>query len=81
MEEQAEKMNRVVKAVADKEGKYLTFTLAGEEYGIDRLAEVALRYRDRPAVALIEELHQDLRRFVGASVQEDDLTALVIKRV
>ena len=29
-----EKIDQVVKAMADKEGKYLTFTLAGEEYGI-----------------------------------------------
>jgi purine-binding chemotaxis protein CheW len=29
-----EKMDQAVKAMADKEGKYLTFTLAEEEYGI-----------------------------------------------
>jgi purine-binding chemotaxis protein CheW len=29
-----EKINQAVKAMADKEGKYLTFTLAEEEYGI-----------------------------------------------
>jgi len=28
------KIDQAVKAMADKEGKYLTFTLAGEEYGI-----------------------------------------------
>jgi len=27
-------MNQAVKAMVDKEGKYLTFSLAGEEYGI-----------------------------------------------
>ncbi len=27
-------MDKAVEAIADKEGKYLTFTLAGEEYGI-----------------------------------------------
>lgn len=30
----AEKMDQAVKAMADREGKYLTFTMAGEEYGI-----------------------------------------------
>ena len=30
----AETMDQAVKAMADKEGKYLTFSLAGEEYGI-----------------------------------------------
>jgi purine-binding chemotaxis protein CheW len=34
MTETAEKMDQAVKAMADKEGKYLTFTLADEEYGI-----------------------------------------------
>ena len=34
MSETAEKMDQAVKAMADKEGKYLTFTLADEEYGI-----------------------------------------------
>jgi purine-binding chemotaxis protein CheW len=34
MAELADKMNQAVKAMADREGKYLTFTLANEEYGI-----------------------------------------------
>ena len=34
MSETAEKMDQAVKAMADKEGKYLTFSLAEEEYGI-----------------------------------------------
>ena len=34
MEELAEKMDQTVKAMADKEGKYLTFALKEEEYGI-----------------------------------------------
>ncbi len=34
MAELAETMDQAVKAMAEREGKYLTFTLAGEEYGI-----------------------------------------------
>jgi len=34
MAELAEKMDQAVKAMAEKEGKYLTFTMANEEYGI-----------------------------------------------
>lgn len=34
MTESTKTMNRVVKTIADKEGKYLTFTMADEEYGI-----------------------------------------------
>jgi purine-binding chemotaxis protein CheW len=35
MSEVAETMNQAVKAMADREGKYLTFTLANEDYGIE----------------------------------------------
>jgi len=34
MPEITKTMNQAVKVMADKEGKYLTFSLAGEEYGI-----------------------------------------------
>ncbi len=34
MTESTETMDQAVKAMADREGKYLTFTLADEEYGI-----------------------------------------------
>lgn len=34
MAEAAEKMNTAIDAMVDREGKYLTFTLADEEYGI-----------------------------------------------
>ena len=34
MGNEIEAMDQAVKAMSDKEGKYLTFSLAGEEYGI-----------------------------------------------
>ena len=34
MEEQTRTINQAVKAMVNREGKYLTFSLAGEEYGI-----------------------------------------------
>jgi len=34
MAELAEKMDQAVKAMVDREGKYLTFSMANEEYGI-----------------------------------------------
>ncbi len=34
MSEEERKMNPAVKAIAEREGKYLTFSLADEEYGI-----------------------------------------------
>ncbi len=37
MAELAEKMDQVVKVMTEREGKYLTFTLAEEEYGISIL--------------------------------------------
>ncbi len=35
MTELAEKMDQAVKVMADREGKYLTFSMADEEYGIE----------------------------------------------
>ena len=40
MAELAEAMNQAVKVMADREGKYLTFALGEEEYGI----AASLRY-------------------------------------
>jgi len=37
MSNQIEVMNQVIKAMADREGKYLTFTLADEEYGVSTM--------------------------------------------
>jgi len=37
MIQEKEKMSQAVKVMADKEGKYLTFSLASEEYGISIL--------------------------------------------
>jgi len=34
MTDETKTMNQAVKAMTEKEGKYLTFTLADEEYGI-----------------------------------------------
>ncbi len=34
MEELAETMDQAINVMADREGKYLTFSLANEEYGI-----------------------------------------------
>jgi len=34
MADETKAMSQAVRAIADKEGKYLTFTLGGEEYGI-----------------------------------------------
>jgi len=34
MENHAETMDQAVKVMKDREGKYLTFFLAGEEYGM-----------------------------------------------
>lgn len=35
MEKTIETLNKSVRAISDREGKYLTFILAGEEYGIE----------------------------------------------
>ncbi len=52
----------------------------GEEFGLERL-EVALRAaRDLPAAEIISSLHAAVTEFAGDTEQDDDLTAVVLKR-
>lgn len=54
---------------------------AGEQFGIERL-EAALRAsRDLGAAEIIARMYASVREFVQDAPQEDDLTAVVIKRV
>jgi sigma-B regulation protein RsbU (phosphoserine phosphatase) len=53
----------------------------GEMYGTDRLRESLARHAGGDPTAIIGGLLGDVEAFVGDSVQPDDLTAVVIKRV
>ncbi len=52
-----------------------------EQYGTHRLCEAIRRARHLPCSELIETLHRQVREFVGDMVQDDDLTALVVKKL
>ncbi len=53
---------------------------AGEEYGVERLADVLRSNRHESAPRLVELMENQVREFVGDMPQPDDMTALVIKR-
>ncbi len=51
-----------------------------EEFGIARLKESIRSGRDLPASELICQLYQSVKAFAGGIPQQDDLTAVVLKR-
>ena len=53
----------------------------GEQYGIERLQEMIIQKNQLPAQELINTIYQDVLTFSGGTPQEDDLTAVVIKRM
>lgn len=52
----------------------------GDEFGLDRLKETIWRARDCPAEEVIARLHREVKHFARGTRQEDDLTAVVLKR-
>ena len=52
-----------------------------EDFGQDRLQEVVRACRHLPSAKIISEIHKEVVKFVGPAPQQDDLTALVVKRV
>jgi phosphoserine phosphatase len=52
-----------------------------EEFGTERIFEVIRAHRAEPAGELIKRLHEAVITFSGGTRQEDDLTALVVKKV
>lgn len=52
----------------------------GEQFGIPRLKQAIGANASKPARQIIEEIDASLRAFAGASVQQDDVTVVVIKR-
>ncbi|MFG0275370.1 MAG: SpoIIE family protein phosphatase [Phycisphaerales bacterium] len=53
---------------------------AGEQYGIDRLTAFLRRRSDLEPDAFIRALYEDVLAFAGGTVQDDDLTAVVVRR-
>jgi phosphoserine phosphatase RsbU/P len=53
----------------------------GHRFGVERVNELLRKHRELKAAALIEEIHQEVCRFARGTRQQDDLTAVVIKRL
>jgi serine phosphatase RsbU (regulator of sigma subunit) len=54
---------------------------SGNCYGTDRICDNVFRYADLPAVGIIEFVYRDLLSFAKGTRQQDDLTAVVIKKL
>lgn len=54
---------------------------AGEDFGIERIEEAIRAGRDLPPSQIIGAMHAALLQFVGSVPQQDDLTAVVVKRL
>lgn len=63
------------------DGFYEWHNVAREEFGEQRVGEVILTHRHEPAEQIIEALHAAVRHFVADAPQEDDLTAILVKRL
>lgn len=54
--------------------------LSGNCFGTDRICKNVFRHTELPTAAIIERVHNDLLRFAAGTRQQDDLTAVVIKK-
>lgn len=53
----------------------------GNNFGTDRICECVFRYAHLPAAAIIELVHKTLTEFTKGTTQQDDLTAIIIKKI
>jgi phosphoserine phosphatase len=54
---------------------------SGNCYGTDRICDNVFRFADLPAASIIEFVYRDLLSFAKGTRQQDDLTAVVIKKL
>jgi serine phosphatase RsbU (regulator of sigma subunit) len=52
----------------------------GEQFGLKRLSETIRQAKDLPAREIISALHSAVLRFANGTEQQDDLTAVIVKR-
>ncbi|MCK4342239.1 MAG: SpoIIE family protein phosphatase [Phycisphaerae bacterium] len=62
------------------DGFYETKNQAGELFGEERVIEFFQHHADLPLEELIDGLHNEIRRFSHDAPQEDDLTAVLVRR-
>ncbi len=54
---------------------------SGEEFGLDRFAELVLKGIDKPAKELIEFIREELKKFTGQKFLNDDGTLFIVKAI
>ena len=52
----------------------------GEQFGLERLDETIRKARDLPAGDIISSLYSAVLQFAQGTEQQDDLTAVIVKR-
>jgi sigma-B regulation protein RsbU (phosphoserine phosphatase) len=52
---------------------------SGEEYGYDRLIEIAVKTKESSAEQIRDSILQDVRAFTGTATYGDDMTLVVLK--
>jgi serine phosphatase RsbU (regulator of sigma subunit) len=53
---------------------------SGEQYGVKRVEALLREHRGRPAAEVIEAMHRSVVAFADGTKQQDDLTAVIIRR-
>ena len=53
---------------------------SGDEFGLERLADSIRASAEKGAPAIISALLDDLRKFVGSTPQNDDITLIAIRK-
>ena len=51
-----------------------------EEFGVERLQETIMAAKELPAAEIINRMYDAVTGFVGGTEQQDDLTAVIVKR-
>jgi sigma-B regulation protein RsbU (phosphoserine phosphatase) len=67
-------------AVITTDGFFEAFSPTGEAFGIERMTDLLRRDRALPGERMIANLHEAVRAFAAGQPQQDDLTAVVIRR-
>ncbi len=67
--------------IAFTDGFFEWENASGNNYGTERICETVFRCAHLSAAAIIERVHHDLLRFADGIRQQDDLTAIVVKKL
>ncbi len=51
----------------------------GEEYGLERMFDVAKNYNHNSASQLQDKMIEDINKFIGKAKQHDDMTMVILK--